>query len=86
MYSSYLYNNQFNPQQYVPLQNAPQQIAQPQVQSVIRVHGIEGAKAYNLPPNSSILLLDETQNVIWLKMTDGAGYPTISGYTITPVE
>lgn len=39
-----------------------------------------------MPPNSSVLLLDETQNVVWLKMTDGAGYPTVSGYTITPIE
>lgn len=59
---------------------------QPQPQQVIRVHGEEGAKAYSLPPNSSILLLDETQNVVWLKTTDGAGYPTVAGYEIQPIQ
>ena len=51
---------------------------------VIRVHGEEGAKAYNLAPNSSIILMDETEPVVWLKTTDGAGYPTVTGYDITP--
>lgn len=51
---------------------------------VIRVNGKNGAQAYRLPPNSSILLLDETAPIIWLKMTDGAGYPTLSPYDITP--
>lgn len=65
----------------------PMQPSQPpQPQQVIRVHGEEGAKAYNLQPNSSILLLDETQNVVWLKTTDGAGYPTVTGYEIQPMQ
>lgn len=53
---------------------------------VIRVHGEEGAKAYQMPPNSSVLLLDETAPIVWLKTTDGASYPTITGYNITPIE
>ena len=55
-------------------------------QEVIRVNGENGAKAYQLMPNSSILLLDETAPIVWLKTTDGAGYPTITGYTISPLE
>jgi hypothetical protein len=39
-----------------------------------------------MAPNSSILLLDETAPIIWLKTTDGASYPTVTGYTITPIE
>lgn len=54
-------------------------------QEVIRVNGENGAKAYNMPPNSSVLLLDEHDPVVWLKTTDGAGYPTITGYQITPM-
>ena len=53
---------------------------------VVRVHGLDGAKAYQMAPNSSVLLLDETNPIVWLKMTDGAGYPSISGYTLTPIE
>lgn len=55
-------------------------------QEVVRVNGENGAKAYQLPPNSSILLLDESAPIVWLKVTDGASYPTITGYKITPIE
>lgn len=51
---------------------------------IVRVNGQEGADAYRLPPNSSILLLDQTAPIVWLKMTDGAGYPTLTPYDITP--
>lgn len=51
---------------------------------VVRVNGQQGAQAYMLPPNSSILLLDQTAPIVWLKMTDGAGYPTITPYDISP--
>lgn len=55
-------------------------------QEVITVNGKNGAEAYQMAPNSSILLLDETAPIVWLKTTDGASYPTITGYTITPIK
>lgn len=57
---------------------------QPQKQDIVKVNGENGARAYQMQPNSSVLLLDETQPIIWLKMTDGAGYPTINAYKIEP--
>jgi len=58
---------------------------QPQARSeVIRVTGENGARMYQMPPNSSALLLDESEPIVWLKQTDGAGYPTITPYKITP--
>lgn len=54
-------------------------------QDVVRVNGENGAKAYNMAPNSSVLLLDENEPIVWLKTTDGAGYPTVTGYQITPM-
>ena len=36
-----------------------------------------------MAPNSQIILLDETAPMIWLKVTDGAGYPTLTGYDIS---
>lgn len=39
-----------------------------------------------MPANSSILLLDEQNPIVWLKTTDGAGYPTITPYQITPYK
>ena len=53
---------------------------------VIRVNGRAGAEAYQMPPNSEVLLLDETQPVVWLKTTDGAGYPRLTAYDITVHE
>ena len=86
MYNNfYPYNN--NPYTPVNPQQAYNQMQQGNVgikQEVIRVNGKNGAEAYQLPPNSSILLLDETAPIVWLKMTDGAGYPTLSPYDISP--
>jgi len=59
---------------------------QPARQEITRVNGEGGAKAYQLAPNSSVLLLDETNPIVWLKTTDGAGYPNLIPYTITPFE
>lgn len=53
-------------------------------QQVVRVNGKNGAEAYQLPPNSSILLLDQSAPLIWLKTTDGAGYATVAAYDIVP--
>ena len=53
---------------------------------VVKVSGEGGAQAFQMAPNSSVLLLDETAPIVWLKTTDGAGYPTLTPYTITPYE
>lgn len=55
-------------------------------QQVVKVNGRNGAEMYQIPANSSVLLLDESAPIVWLKMTDGAGYPTLTPYTITPYE
>jgi len=58
---------------------------QPNPYQVIRVNGENGAKAYNnMPPNSSVLLLDETCPRVFLKQTDGASYPSIVAYKLEP--
>lgn len=60
---------------------------QPQKQEIIKVNGRDGANAYNLSaPNSSVIMLDETQPLVWLKITDGAGYPTLTAYKIEPYK
>ena len=52
-------------------------------QEVIRVNGEPGARSYQLPPNSSALLLDDTAPTVWLIQTDGAGYKTVTPFAIT---
>lgn len=67
-----------------PFQNYQQPIQQniPQTQQIIKVNGRNGANAYQMPPNSSVLLLDESSPIIWLAQTDGAGYKTVTAYDI----
>ncbi|MCQ2509941.1 MAG: hypothetical protein MJ116_05700 [Lachnospiraceae bacterium] len=66
-----------------PYQNNMYQ-SQPAQQQIIKVTGENGARAYQMPPNSSALLLDESEPIAWLKQTDGAGYPTLTPYKIEP--
>ena len=53
---------------------------------VVNVHGREGANAFRMGPNSSILLLDENDPIVWLAKTDGAGYKTVTPFRIAPYE
>lgn len=53
---------------------------------VTHVNGKNGADALKLAENSSILLLDENEPIVWLKTTDGAGYATVTPYAITPYQ
>ena len=53
---------------------------------IVRVSGRPGAEAFQMAPNSEALLLDETAAIVWLKITDGAGYPRLIPYDITPHE
>lgn len=78
----YPYNNQNQLSQLLL-----QQAIQPQTQSkVVEVTGRAGAEAYQLGPDSSILLLDNTAPIVWLVKSDGAGYKTLSAYDIKPHE
>ena len=78
----------YNPSGYNPSGYSPTGYGMPRsvYTEVVKVHGEEGANAFRLEPNSSILLLDETQPVVWLKVTDGAGYATLSPYSISPLQ
>ena len=77
-----------------PMQNpymdrmAQMQQTQPQQprDGLIRVTGMDGARAYQMPPNSAVALFDGGQDVFYVKTTDGAGFPTIRAYSFQPME
>ena len=75
-----------NPQpqpQYVPNMQGVQQ----PVHGFVYVTGIEGARAYPLPPNSDMPLFDSKEDVLYVKTTDGAGFPTVKRVPLEyPVE
>ena len=68
--------NQFQPQ-----------LTQPQVntQNLIRVNGIDGAKAYQMPANSTVALFDNNEDIMYIKTTDGAGFPAIRTFAFNEV-
>ena len=76
-----LSNNPYIPQFSIPsfLPQAPLQ--QVEIQ---KVTGEESARAYPLAPNSSIILLDSNNPLIWVVTTDASGYKTVNPFTITP--
>lgn len=64
---------------------APAQI--PAVKTeIVSVNGRNGAEMYRMAPDSSALLLDGNDPIIWFVKTDGAGYKTIIPYDIKPHE
>lgn len=64
----------------------PQYYNQYQRQELVRVNGENGARAYMMPPNSQAIVIDESNPIIYLLVTDGAGYKTVTPYKITPVQ
>lgn len=62
-----------------PVQNEP-------VNNLIRVTGIDGAKAYQMQPNSTVVLFDSSEDLLYVKSTDGAGFPTIRTFSFSPIE
>ena len=75
-------NNMFNnPYSYVPQIQMPA----PHME-VITVKGENGVDAFQMGPNSTVLLLDETAPIVWFVQTDGAGYKTKTPYYIKAHE
>ena len=70
------YNQQMNNQQIYP---------QIQTQNLIRVNGIEGAKAYQMSANSTVALFDSNEDIMYIKTTDGAGFPSIRTFNFVEI-
>ena len=66
--------------------NPMQMQMQGQKMEVIKVNGRNGVEMFRMPPNASVLLLDENEPIVWLAQTDGAGYKTATPYRISPIE
>lgn len=93
------YGGQYNPYTYTP--SPTQQLTNPYsrtyvppvtqmpqqpVDNLIRVTGIDGAKAYQLPANSTVALFDANNDIMYIKTTDGAGFPSIRAFSFAPLE
>lgn len=85
----------FNGNPYLPqLQNMQNQLMQlqnniPQQQQSCQiqfVRGDAGAKAFGIPASSSIILMDSSEPVFYMKSTDANGIETIKAYDFTERE
>lgn len=60
---------------------APMEMMNMQTPGIIKVNGRAGADAFQLNvPNAMVALFDANEDKFYLKVTDGAGYPTVETY------
>lgn len=89
-YPAYNPYSSFSYQPNMPTYNqnllAQQALQQQPTQELIRVTGIEGAKAYQMPANSVVPLFDSDNDIMYIKSTDGAGFPSIRAFSFAPIE
>lgn len=77
-YNAFQNSGMMNQNMYSPYQQTqPQQ----SVNTLVRVTGMDGAKAYQMGANSAVVLFDENEPIFYIKSTDGAGFPTITPYS-----
>ncbi len=82
--NAYSQSNPYSPyygqQMAQPQQQAPVTPVQPTT-SIIQVNGVDGAKAYQMSPNSSVALFDMTGDRFFVKAADAAGFSTIKTFS-----
>ena len=88
MYNPY-FNNPYTQNNYntpYGAQNAPYNQNLPQGQQLIRVNGLEGAKAYQMGANSTAALFDSNNDIMYIKNTDGAGFRSIRAFKFVEMD
>lgn len=74
-----MYGSYYQPTQMYGLQG--------QRQDLIRVNGIDGARAYRInSPNSTVPLFDSNQDIMYIVSTDGACFPTIRRFRFEEIR
>lgn len=59
---------------------------QPQVNQYAFVNGIEGAKAYQMQPNQTVLLMDSEREVCYMKQSNVMGQSTLRYFKLVEVS
>lgn len=58
---------------------------QPPMNNIIWVQGEAGAKAFQIPPNSNIILMDNDDLVLYVKSTDNVGLASTRAFRLTEI-
>lgn len=74
----------FNYQPYYPQMNYQQPTQQNN--SIQYVNGVDSARVYQIPPNSSVLLMDSTMDRFYVKKSDASGFSTVDAYDFHRAE
>lgn len=72
-----MFNNPYMTNMFPYPSNSPSSVEIP------HVNGIESARNYPLPTNSSALVLDNNAPIVYMITTDSAGFKTIKPYAIS---
>lgn len=72
----------YPPNAYQYGQQTQQQTQLPHYE-IIEVNGKSGVDAFQMGPNSKVILLDTSAPLIWVKQTDGNGFSTATPYSIS---
>lgn len=79
----YFYGYGRNMNNYIPNQQTP---LMGQNQGLIRVTGLEGAKAYQVAPRDTVALFDGNDDIFYVKSADDGGFPTIKAYRFAEID
>ena len=72
----------FNPANYSQTFNPNYNLSTNPTQ-LIRVNGLDSAKAYPTTPNSTVALFDSNDDIFYIKTTDASNFPTIRKFRFT---
>lgn len=76
----------FNYTPYNPYQQMSYQQPAQLNNSIQYVNGVDSARAYQIPPNSSVLLMDSTMDRFYVKKSDASGFSTVDAYDFHRAE
>lgn len=79
------YMPQQNQQPNSNFNNMYQQPQQPQLNQFAFVNGLEGAKAYQIMPNQTMMLMDSDNPVVYMKKSNSMGQSTLEYYKLTKI-
>lgn len=79
------YQNQYsmNYQPQIPLQN---NCINSNRNTLLRVNGYEGARAFQMTPDTTVALFDANEDIFYVKTSDAGGFANIKAYSFQPVE